>query len=69
MVLELRGLIIRGVCHRVSIPVRDLVVLEREPGFNNYAEMVSFNPCEGFGGFGTSIDQAISPFAQRFQSL
>ncbi len=44
----------------VSIPVRDLVVLERSSGciWAELGRVSSFNPCEGFGGFGTSTTAA-----------
>ena len=42
--------------YRVSIPVRVLGVLEREVPMLGNCITDGFNPCKGFGGFGTAFE-------------
>ncbi len=61
MVLELLAGKLSKAQILVSIPVRDLVVLERFSLASTSQRVCSFNPCEGFGGFGTEIEPCQYP--------
>ena len=58
-----------GCIALVSIPVRVLGVLERRRSDRTSTPNRCFNPCKGFGGFGTSIAMLCCAIWLLFQSL